>query len=208
MEEAERIARQSPEAAGPHIINDRADALMDVMQPQTTLYEQDYLSGRIALSLEEVQWALGIGERTLRTAMRNGEIPSVKIGGRRLVPTSALVKHLDALAYAESGALDAWEAALVKAATSRMKIARRRAWERRKYLRRKLRAARRAGLDQAAIGRDHLTNLRAELAELERQGAVTDRFSRDLSIEIDQAEREFGLTEAAMEAPRLGLDRE
>lgn len=198
--------RQSPEMDGPHIINDRADALLDVMAPQATLYEADYLAGRLALSSEEVMMALGIGERTLRTAMRNGELPSLKIGGRRLFPVSALTKHLDALAYAESGALDAWEAALVKAATNRMRVARRRAWERRKYLRRKLRAARKAGLTQAAIGQDHLTNLRAELAELEKQGAITDRFSRDLSIEIDQAEREFGLTEEAMDAPRLGLD--
>lgn len=204
-EEAAAVVRGSPEAMGPHIIADRADSLADAMIPETVLFEQTYLTGRIALSIEETQLALGIGERTMRTAMRNGEIPSVKIGGRRLVPVKALERHLEALAYASSGALDAWENALVQAATTRMKTARRRRWERRKYLRRKLREARLAGLNSGEAGRDYFTGLRTELAELEREQAVTDRFRRDMEIEIDQAEDEYGLTEGAMEAPRLGL---
>lgn len=188
QEEAKNEVAGSIESEGPHVIVDRADALHGAMSPNSPM-ENPYLAGRIALTFEEVQGSLGIGERTLRTAMRNGEIPSVKVGGRRLFPVRALERHLEALAYAGSGALDAWESALVKATTVRLKTARRRALERRKYLRRKLAEARKNGLDTTEIGQDHVATLRADLATLRREGAISEAVAKDMSIELDQAER-------------------
>lgn len=189
VREAEAYAA-GPDGDGPHVIAARADALHDSIVPEH-VGELEYLAGRIAISLQEVQLALGIGERTLKTAIRNGEIPTVKVGGRRLVPVKALERHLEALAYASSGALDAWQAALVKGAAFRLSVARRRAVERRRYLRRKIRGAQRAGITSEAAGKEGLLLLRAELIELQKEQAIGANVARDLIVEIEAAEREY-----------------
>ena len=138
-QEAEAFVHSSPEGMGPHVILDQAEAVREALVPPSI--ETEKLAGRIALSLEETRLALGIGERTLKTALRNGEIPSVKIGGRRLVPIRALERHLEALAYAESGALDAWQTMMVKGTAANIQRARRQAVARRKRYRSALRKA-------------------------------------------------------------------
>jgi excisionase family DNA binding protein len=47
------------------------------------------------LSIPETAKALGIGRSAAYEAARNGEIPTVKIGKRILVPTVALERMLD-----------------------------------------------------------------------------------------------------------------
>lgn len=49
---------------------------------------------RISLSEAEAAEALSVSPAWLRAAAVRGEIPSVKIGGRRLYPVDAIVKHL------------------------------------------------------------------------------------------------------------------
>jgi len=117
-------------AAGPHVIADRSEAAYrDLVPPLPPGLPG--LMGRIALTVGEVAPALGLSERTVRKAIANGDIPSVMIGGRRLVPIRALERHLEALAYAETGALDTWEKALARATSVRLSRARRLAAERR-----------------------------------------------------------------------------
>lgn len=58
---------------------------------------------RLALSSEETCIALGIGRRLLWSLSNTGEIPSVKIGGRRLYPVAALEKYLAEQTEQEAG---------------------------------------------------------------------------------------------------------
>jgi excisionase family DNA binding protein len=48
------------------------------------------------LRVEQAAKILGIGRNTAYTAVRNGQIPAVKIGGRLLVPKMALERLLGA----------------------------------------------------------------------------------------------------------------
>ena len=189
--EAAKLVAANPDLGHPGKVLDMADAMRDSMVP-THPYEMDYWAGRICISVEECRLALGLGEHAMKNAISNGSIPSVKIGGRRLVPVKALERHLEALAYASSGALDAWQQALVQGQAARLKAARRRAWERRRYLRKRLsnaqKAIRAAGSDVAA---NVLLEMRADLAALERERAVTDRFVRDISLELDGLEADL-----------------
>lgn len=184
--QAQKEALPSPAATA-----EAADALWDAMVPPQP-YELDYLAGRICISLEECQLAMGIGERTMKTALRDGSIPTVKIGGRRLVPVRALERHLEAMAYAESGCLDAWENAMVRGSTRRLREARRRAGERRRFLKRKLRDSRAAIQAGSQLSQAHLTALQADLATLAREQAVTERFAHDFQAELEAAERKLG----------------
>lgn len=52
---------------------------------------------RLALSVEEAADRLSIGRTQMYVLVRDGKIASVKVGRRRLVPTSALVAYLDRL---------------------------------------------------------------------------------------------------------------
>ncbi|HXJ69622.1 MAG TPA: helix-turn-helix domain-containing protein [Verrucomicrobiae bacterium] len=190
-EEAKNYLANSPEMDGLEVILDAADQLRHAMVPEST-YEMDYLAGRIAISIEEAQLALGIGQRTMRTALRDGTIPSVKVGGRRLIPVKALERHLEALAYAESGALDAWQQALVRGTSARLKEANRRAWERRKFLRRRLKQSRAAIAEgRSQLHREEVIALKGDLAELRNQQAITEKFASDFTVELEGLEREL-----------------
>lgn len=190
-EEARALVEANPDLAHPGKLLDLADTTLDSMVP-THPYEMDYWAGRICLSVEEARLALGLGENSMKAAVANGTIPSVKIGGRRLIPVKALERHLEAMAYASSGSLDAWQTAIIQGQSSRLKTARRRAWERRKYLRKRLSNARKA-IEKAGsdVQANILLQMRADLAALERERAVTDRFVRDISIELDGLEDEL-----------------
>lgn len=174
-------AELASHSAGPHEISDAANELYESIIPPSP--DLDYLAGRIALSLEETKLALGIGDRTLKLAIERGEIPTVKVGGRRLVPRRGLERHLEALAYAGSGALDLWQSALAKGAAVRVANARKQAVQRRKYLRRKLRLAHQKGVTGAS--EDHRLLLLAELQELDNQNAIGEQVAKDLRRELD-----------------------
>lgn len=51
---------------------------------------------KLTYSVEEAAKVLGIGRNTAYEAVRSGEIPSVKIGKRLLVPVKALENMLPA----------------------------------------------------------------------------------------------------------------
>lgn len=202
MEEAKKLIRATGEAAGPHVAADRADSLFHSMMPVVPS-SLDYLAGRISLTVEEAAPALGIGVRTLRAAITAGEIPSVKIRGRRLIPLKALERHLEALAYTESGALDAWETMLAKAASSRLQRSRRQAYVARKNLRDRMKEARRRAADlkdTPGAARDVAAKVVAELAaarsQLSMEEAVATKAGLDLLKDIEQLQKEFGLTES------------
>lgn len=50
---------------------------------------------RVCLSVEEAGRALGIGRNSAYEAVRSGQIPSLKIGGRYVIPRKALDRLLD-----------------------------------------------------------------------------------------------------------------
>lgn len=50
--------------------------------------------GRIALSVNETAEALGLSRQVVYQAIRNGRIPSLKFGGRTVVPRFALERML------------------------------------------------------------------------------------------------------------------
>ncbi len=50
---------------------------------------------RLAITVSEAASQLGIGRNTAYEAARRGEIPTVRIGGRILVPVSALDRLLE-----------------------------------------------------------------------------------------------------------------
>ncbi|MEJ1161331.1 helix-turn-helix domain-containing protein [Prosthecomicrobium sp. N25] len=52
------------------------------------------LSDRLTLSIDEAQKASGLSRSTLYVAIRNGELGSVKVAGRRLIPVAALRQFL------------------------------------------------------------------------------------------------------------------
>ena len=49
-----------------------------------------------ALTVEEAARFLGLGRTALYALLQAGAIPSAKIGGRRVIPRLALVRHLAA----------------------------------------------------------------------------------------------------------------
>ena len=51
-------------------------------------------SGRLTITVEETGRFLSIGRGAAFEAVRNGEIPSLSVGRRRLVPVPALLKIL------------------------------------------------------------------------------------------------------------------
>ena len=50
---------------------------------------------RLTYSVAEAAEALGLAKSTTYDAIRRGEIPSVRIGGRIVVPKAALAKFLE-----------------------------------------------------------------------------------------------------------------
>lgn len=64
--------------------------------------KEERLKGdRLTLTVEEVGEALGIGRNLAYDGVRRGEIPSVKIGRRLLVPRAALEGLLQAAVTAD-----------------------------------------------------------------------------------------------------------
>jgi excisionase family DNA binding protein len=51
--------------------------------------------GRRAVSITEAALLLGIGRSTAYSSVIAGDIPSVRVGGRKLVPVRALERLLD-----------------------------------------------------------------------------------------------------------------
>ena len=49
---------------------------------------------RQTVTLKEAQEILGIGRDRIRTAVRNGQLPSLKIGKRHVIPWPALCELL------------------------------------------------------------------------------------------------------------------
>ena len=49
---------------------------------------------KLTLSVEETRQLLGIGRTAAYEAVRSGEIPSVRVGGRLLVPVASLLRLL------------------------------------------------------------------------------------------------------------------
>lgn len=54
-------------------------------------------SVRPTLTVQEVADLLRIGRSSAYAAVRSGEIPSMRVGHRLLVPTAALLRRLDAV---------------------------------------------------------------------------------------------------------------
>ncbi len=199
LDEAKRLNRITGEDAGPAVAADRAEKLYTAIVPQLPK-GFDFLAGRISLTVEEAAPAMGMGVRTLRAAIAKGEIPSVKIGGKRLIPLRALERHLEALAYTESGALDMWETSLAKAASTRLQRSKRDAFNARKNLRERMKEARRRAAElQASPGaaRDVAVTVVAELAaaraQLTIEEGLASKVGTDLLGDIESLTREFGL---------------
>ncbi len=176
-EAAATWVRANDAGRGPHVIADQAAELFDAIVPPSL--DLDLLAGRVTLTLEEAQLALGIGEKALRRAMREGTVPSVLVGGRRLIPLKGLERHLEALAYAEAGVIDAWQAAITRGAAQRISRARRLANARRKAIRRKMREAHRAMAPEEAL------QIEQDLAMLEAEQAIGERVAKDMRATID-----------------------
>lgn len=199
VEEAKKLIRAEGSDAGPHVIADRAEALHHAIVPQLP-GGLDFLAGRISLTVEEAAPAMGIGVRSVRTAIRNGEIPSLKIAGRRLIPLKALERHMEALAYTESGALDTWETMLAKAASTRLQRSRRDAYNARRELRRRMKEARRRANElkgSPGSAREVAVTVIAELAAVQSQLSTEEllatRAGEALLSDIEQLKHEFGL---------------
>ncbi len=67
------------------------------------------IEGRSLLSIEETAHALGLANSTVRAMLASGEVGSVKIGKRRLVPVDAVSIYVDRL-KAEAGSARAMKA--------------------------------------------------------------------------------------------------
>jgi excisionase family DNA binding protein len=52
-------------------------------------------SRRMTYTVEEVAELLGLGRNTAYVAVRNGNIPAIKIGGRYVIPKSVIDKLLN-----------------------------------------------------------------------------------------------------------------
>ena len=61
-----------------------------------TVYTRDELirSGALTITVEESGRFLGVGRAAAYESVRNGEIPSLTLGRRRLVPVAALLRML------------------------------------------------------------------------------------------------------------------
>jgi excisionase family DNA binding protein len=50
---------------------------------------------KLALSLPDAAHSLGVSERTIRRLVEKGDLPSVRIGGRRLIRYTDLARLMD-----------------------------------------------------------------------------------------------------------------
>jgi excisionase family DNA binding protein len=66
--------------------------------PRATSTSTSEADGRpLAVSVPEAGRLLGIGRNTAYDAVRSGQIPSLRIGGRIVVPMQALLRLLDGM---------------------------------------------------------------------------------------------------------------
>ena len=200
LDEAKRLNRATGEDQGPHVAADRAEKLYAAIVPRLP-DGLDALAGRLALTVDEAAPALGISVRSVRTAIANGEIPSLKLAGRRLIPIKALERHMEALAYTESGALDTWETMLAKAASTRLQRSRRQAYNARKELRRRMKEARRRAAELKGspgearlVAEKVVAELAAVRAQLTIEEALATNAGQALLSDIEDLQREFGHT--------------
>ena len=61
-------------------------------------------SERLTVTVEEAADLLGIGRSSAYMAVKDGSIPSIRIGGRILVPRAALERMLGEVGQAAAGA--------------------------------------------------------------------------------------------------------
>ena len=55
------------------------------------------MSEKLLLNVTDIQYQLGLSRGRVYELMKDGTIPSVKIGKRRLVPVKALKEYVDGL---------------------------------------------------------------------------------------------------------------
>ena len=67
------------------------------MYPIGILNEEGMFVDRLTMTVCEAATALGIGRKSAYQAVNRGEIPSIRVGGRILVPIVALEKMLSAV---------------------------------------------------------------------------------------------------------------
>jgi len=70
-------------------INPQSDYLMPDNRTAKALSPEELLS-KTTLTIEELSLTLGIGRNSAYEAVKRGDIPSIRIGRRILVPTKAL----------------------------------------------------------------------------------------------------------------------
>jgi excisionase family DNA binding protein len=74
-----------------------ADTVRAVVQEalahQTVVTPQD--DGRLGYSVPEAAKALGVGEWAIRTLIRRGDLPVIKVGGRTVIRKTDLGKAMD-----------------------------------------------------------------------------------------------------------------
>lgn len=56
------------------------------------------MSEKVAYSIDEAAYALGLGRTTVKKLIATGRLASVRVGRRRLIPRSALVDYVERLA--------------------------------------------------------------------------------------------------------------
>ncbi len=81
-----------PNTRRPSRVNDESRQRLHVKPDPTQLVIEDGRTsdGRLAVSVEEAMHALSIGRSTAYAMVQSGQLPSVQLGRRRLVPVRAL----------------------------------------------------------------------------------------------------------------------
>ena len=62
--------------------------------PHSKQLELDDIRGRATIDVDTLALVLGIGRNAAYDAVKNGDVPSWKIGGRILIPVPALLRKL------------------------------------------------------------------------------------------------------------------
>ncbi len=68
-----------------------------VVEPSPLVTEVPPMQHRLAYPIAEAADRIGVGRTTLYELLNSGELPSIRVRGRRLVTESALVAYLDHL---------------------------------------------------------------------------------------------------------------
>lgn len=73
-------------------MDDIRKALERIARGMAVLLEQGRPGLPLVLTVKAAAMQLSVSERTMRTLVASGEVPSVLVGGRRMVPSAELVK--------------------------------------------------------------------------------------------------------------------